>query len=309
MSEPIIYFAIGFLLAVTLAFAAKPFALSRMGRAAIKRLESTAPNFVAGIESDMGELHAQIAVATRRLELSVEQMKAKTTSQLTEIGKSHEAIALLKTEYSERWASVTALEAKEKQRYEELRTIETALAAKTGALQEVERRLGEEKAALSDVLAMIHAQDKLAETERQHEAEVEKLSAERTTLAAQLAQSQEECTTLRNDMTILRRQVEAIWASERMANAVLRERITDVAGEVVRVAHALEGLGSPIELMLAGKAADAGVALEPPELTAVNGNNLIPPVATDTEESKGALAHRLRSAQLRASRVSSPGGT
>ncbi len=308
MSEPIIYFAIGFLLAVTLALAAKPFVLTRIRRAAIRRLQSSAPNLIAGIETDMGELHAQIAVATRRLELSVEQMKAKTTNQLTEIGRSHEAIALLKMEFSERWAATTALEAKEKERHEQLLKTEAALADRTGALQEIERRLSEEKAALSDVMAMMHARDKLAETERRYAAEVEKLTAENSALAERLAQSQEECTSVRNDMTVLQRQVEAIWTSERMANAILRERITDVASEVVRVAHALEGLGSPIELMLAGKVADGSAAAEQAALAGVNGNNLISSVPTETEESKSALAHRLRSAQLRTSRVASPGG-
>ena len=65
--------------------------------------------------------------------------------------------------------------------------------------------------------------------------------------------SREECGALQQEMAILKKQVEATWASERMANALLRERINDVAGEVVRVAHALEGLGSPIDTMLAGK--------------------------------------------------------
>ena len=45
----------------------------------------------------------------------------------------------------------------------------------------------------------------------------------------------------------MQKQVETTWASERMANAVLRERINDVASEVVRVAVALEGLNSPID--------------------------------------------------------------
>ena len=51
-----------------------------------------------------------------------------------------------------------------------------------------------------------------------------------------------------------------------MANALLRERINDVAGEVVRVAHALEGLGSPIDTMLAGKVAELGGATIRPNL-------------------------------------------
>ena len=93
----------------------------------------------------------------------------------------------------------------------------------------------------------------------------------------------------------MKKQVESTWASERMANALLRERINDVAGEVVRVAHALEGLGSPMDTMLAGKVA---------ELEAANNSSKAP----DGDDSKGMLAHRIRSLQKRAARVSSSSG-
>ena len=92
MREPIVYFGIGFLLAALLILGARVLARSRVGRLARKRLESAAPNLMADIEADMGELHAQIAVATRRLETSVEQMRSKTCSQLSEIGRSSEAM-------------------------------------------------------------------------------------------------------------------------------------------------------------------------------------------------------------------------
>ena len=78
--------------------------------------------------------------------------------------------------------------------------------------------------------------------------------------------------------------MEATWASERMANAVLRERINDVAGEVVRVAHALEGLGSPIETMLAGKASELRGRAGPQETEACRLND------SGGEDSKGSLA-------------------
>jgi hypothetical protein len=90
-----------------------------------------------------------------------------------------------------------------------------------------------------------------------------------------------------------------------MANAVLRERINDVAGEVVRVAHALEGLGSPIETMLAGKVSEldaAAIALN-------GGNGSIPSITNGGDDTKGSLARRIRSLQKRAARVASAGGT
>ena len=305
MSEPIVYLGIGFLLAVALVFGAKFFAHSRVGRLAMKRLEAAAPNLMAGIEADMGQLHAQVAVATRRLEVSVEQMKAKTTSQLSEIAKTSETIARLKTELADRTVALQAVTEKEKASYEQLRSTEAELSVKTGALQEVERKLASERALLGDLMAFVNARDKLAEAEKQHSAAIEKVKAENRSLEEQLGQSFDECTKLEHEMATLKRQVEATWASERMANAVLRERINDVAGEVVRVAHALEGLGSPIDSMLAGKAAELNAA------TGANGGdkgNVLAPLGA-ADDSKGSLARRIRSLQQRAARVASTGGT
>src|SRR5260370_17185387 len=114
MSEPIVYFGIGFLLAIVFAIGAKRLAHSWLARFAVKRLESAAPALMADIEADMGQLHAQIAVATRRLEVSVEHMKSKTTTQLSEIGKTSEAIARLKAELGERTEALQALAGKER---------------------------------------------------------------------------------------------------------------------------------------------------------------------------------------------------
>jgi chromosome segregation ATPase len=304
MSEPILLVGIGILLALSLVFSARWFRRSRVGRRTIRRLETVAPKLMSDIEADMGQLHAQIAVATRRLETSVEQMKSKTTSQLSEIAKSSEIIARLKAEHGERALALEALEAKGRTIAEQLRTTEAHLAVKTGALEELERKLAEEKAELKDLMAFIDARDKLAEADSRHAAAMDGLRSEKIQVEEQLARSREECAALKQEMQSLKKQVESTWASERIANALLRERINDVAGEVVRVAHALEGLGSPIDTMLAGKVAELDAA------ASANGeafaNNLSKPPAGD--DSKGMLAHRIRSLQKRAARVASSGG-
>ena len=210
----------------------------------MKRLETVAPKLMSDIEADMGQLHAQIAVATRRLETSVEQMKSKTTSQLSEIAKSSAAIARLKAEHAERAIAMEAIELKERTMVEQLRTTEANLAVKTNALEEIERKLAQEKAELKDLMAFVDARDKLAESDSRHAAAMDAVRAEKKQVEEQLMRSREECGALQQEMAILKKQVEATWASERIANALLRERINDVAGEVVRVAHALEGLGS-----------------------------------------------------------------
>ena len=303
MREPIVYFGIGFLLAALLILGARVLARSRVGRLARKRLESAAPNLMADIEADMGELHAQIAVATRRLETSVEQMRSKTCSQLSEIGRSSEAIARLKAEFGEKSIALGALTEKERSMSEQLRVTEAELAVKAAALTEVEHKLAQERAELNDLIALIDARDKLKEMESRSAGALDSLRTQNRSLEEELGQSYHERIKLEQEMAGLKRQVEATWATERMANAVLRERINDVAGEVVRVAHALEGLGSPIETMLAGKAAELAAALgaaAPP--TAGNGGTA---AAMGGDDSKGSLAYRIRSLQKRAARVAS----
>src|SRR4029077_9166109 len=114
----------------------------------------------ADIEADMGELHSQIAVATRRLETSVEQMRSKTVSQLSEIGRSSEAIARLKAEFAGRSIALTTLAVKETALHGQLRVTEADLSVKTAALSEVERKLTREKAELNNLIAFVDARDK-----------------------------------------------------------------------------------------------------------------------------------------------------
>ena len=49
----------------------------------------------------------------------------------------------------------------------------------------------------------------------------------------------------------MKREAEATWAAERVENALLRERINDVAAEVARLTSVLEGPGSRIDAILA----------------------------------------------------------
>ena len=55
----------------------------------------------------------------------------------------------------------------------------------------------------------------------------------------------------------MKREAEQTWAAERVENALLRERINDIAAEIARLTVALEGPNSPIEAMLASDTAAA----------------------------------------------------
>jgi len=83
MIEQIMYLAIGFLVALLLALMIAPLVHNRAVRLTTKRLEAATPLSMAEIQADKDQLRAEFAMSTRRLELSVEQMKAKTTSHLS----------------------------------------------------------------------------------------------------------------------------------------------------------------------------------------------------------------------------------
>ena len=262
---------------------------------------------MTAIEADMDQVHSQIAVATRRLEICVEQMKSKATNQLAEIGKSSETIGRLKAELAERNAQLAALQEKERAVGSQLHTTEAALAAKVQSLEETEQRLADRKAELARLISESDIHPEIAKIEARHADEIEALKADKAAVEGQLAQSRAEHAKLQDYLESMKKQVETTWASERMANAVLRERINDVASEVVRVAVALEGLNSPMDSLVAGKttgaAARAEDALPPPE----HGEIALPaPVENGNGSGNGQsseLIHRIRALRQRSVRT------
>src|SRR5438552_11884460 len=143
MIEPIMYVGIGFLVASLLVIGLFPLVHARAVRLTMRRLEAVTPISMAEIQADKDQLRAEFAMSTRRLEMSVEQMKAKTTSQLAEIGKKSDAVGRLKVELGEKTTALFALEAKEKQLTDDLQSTAQQLAATTATLGETERTLAD----------------------------------------------------------------------------------------------------------------------------------------------------------------------
>jgi chromosome segregation ATPase len=154
MIEPIMYIGIGFLVAGLLVIGAIPMVHARAVRLTQRRLEAMTPMSMAEIHADKDQLRAEFAMSTRRLEMSVDQMKAKTSAQLAEIGKKSEAVGRLKIELGEKAAALLGAEAKVNALTEELQGIQADLTVKTAALQETERTLAERTAEI----AHLHAQ-------------------------------------------------------------------------------------------------------------------------------------------------------
>jgi chromosome segregation ATPase len=307
MSEPIVDLGIGFLFAVLIAFGIIAAIRARAGRSAVLRLQSPPqPPMMTVIEADMEQIHSQIAVATRRLEICVEQMKTKTTGQLAEIGKSSESIGRLKAELAEKTAVLAVLQDKERTLGTQLHTTQAELAVKVRSLEETERKLADRKAEFAKFMAEFNLHPELAKAESRHAAEVEALKADKAAAEQQFVKSRRECAELQDFIDSMQKQVETTWASERMANAVLRERINDVASEVVRVAVALEGLNSPIDSLVAGKAASAQAQAEDLPMTGdrFGDNEISLPVSIEhADATSSALIHRIRALRQRSART------
>ncbi|MGZ8309514.1 MAG: hypothetical protein ACXWU0_06865 [Rhodoplanes sp.] len=400
MIELLMLFAIGFLVASLFNLLFVPLVHNRAVRLTMRRLDAETPYSMAEIQAEKDQLRAEFAMSTRRLEMSVEQLKAKTTAQLNELGKKSMAIEKLKHELDEKTAAVLALAARENTTREQLRTTEQEYSFKTNRMQDVEHALtGKENelAKLADALSQRTAANdnqrleiaalktqieehkaqleiatkglketgarmetarkaaeaatqelakerakatsfstRIAQLERQlvaqtTEAEVlgkrvqeleerlteqgrvlaeggpdagkageldrlDTLKTEKARLEQERDAAREEAARLRREAASLRQGTEATGAAERAENALLRERINDIAAEVARLTLALEGPGSPIEAILADEKTNG--------LPAAAGANGSSPAEGDaTQASRGDLGERIRALQSRAARL------
>jgi chromosome segregation ATPase len=421
MVEPIMYLAIGFLVSMLFGLMIVPLVHNRAVRLTTRRLEAATPLSMAEIQADKDQLRAEFAMSARRLEMSVDQLKNKTTSQLAELGKKSDAINRMKLELGEKNATIFSLEAREKAVKGQLRATEEEFAAKTEALRTAEAALNDKRAELARLTGELSDRSQVAESrqtelltvraeidtlksrvgeaegefavtrhrleqqrgessaataelteararvenlshrvtdldrqliiqvkeaemlgsrvtdlenrlatqgkllaERDYEnnqlrqlneaAEraarelrdelavinggkspvVEKLRAEKAATEEQLRLTRDERAKLQRELNAMQQQAESSWATERMENALLRERINDIAAEVAKLAMALEGPNSAIETILAAEPAAPVKMTRPANGSAANG------VAAEV---RGTLAERIHALQSHASRA------
>jgi len=426
MIEPIMYLAIGFLVSMLFGLMIVPLVHNRAVRLTTRRLEAATPLSMAEIQADKDQLRAEFAMSARRLEMSVDQLKNKTTSQLAELGKKSDAINRMKIELGEKNATIFSLEAREKAVKEQLRATEEEFAAKTEMLRTAEAALTDKQAELAKInhelsdrsmmadsrqveLVAVRTQieelknrvgdaekefaatqarlaqersesenatrelnearsrvenlsQRVTDLDRQlivqvkeaemlgnrvndlegrlatqgkllaerefennqlkqaneaaertakelrgeipalssggHSPVIEKLRAEKVAVEEQLQVARDERAKLQRDINAIQQQAESSWATERMENALLRERINDIAAEVAKLAMQLEGPNSAIEAMLA---AEPAAPKTPPKPA----NGAATPVAVP--EGGGTLAERIRALQSHASRARQQG--
>jgi chromosome segregation ATPase len=434
MIEPIMYLAIGFLVSMLFGLMIVPLVHNRAVRLTTRRLEAATPLSMAEIQADKDQLRAEFAMSARRLEMSVDQLKNKTTSQLAELGKKSDAINRMKLELGEKNATIFSLEAREKAVKDQLRATEEEFAAKTEGLRLAEQNLTDKRSELAKINSELSDRSMMAESrqvelvavraqidelknrvgdaekdvaatqtrlaqergesekatgelteargrvenlsqrvtdldrqliiqvkeaemlgnrvndletrlatqgkllaERDYENNqlreaneaadrttkelrdelgslnggkspaVEKLRAEKAATEAQLVVARDERAKLQRDINAIQQQAESSWATERMENALLRERINDIAAEVAKLAMQLEGPNSPIEAMLAADTATPAKVARPANTNAVVANGAATNGSAPEGAGTGTLAERIRALQSHASRARQQG--
>src|SRR5262245_5395327 len=166
MIEPIMFVGIGFLVAGLLVIGVIPLVHARAVRLTQRRLEALTPLSMAEIQADKDQLRAEFAMSTRRLEMSVEQMKAKASSQLAEIGKKTEAIGRVKYELGEKTAALLAAEAREALLNEELAAARNELTGRGSSLDETQRTLAATQAELTQFKTSLNDTSITADSQR-----------------------------------------------------------------------------------------------------------------------------------------------
>ena len=153
MIESVMYFGIGFLVAALLGLLFIPLVHNRAVRLTIKRLEASMPPSIAEVRADKDQVRAEFVVSTRRLEMTIEKLKAETTAQLAELGKKTYAINWLKKDIAEKNVMDVMLGTRDKTLRDQLRAAEEELQIKSNALVEADRQLAENQAELAKMWA------------------------------------------------------------------------------------------------------------------------------------------------------------
>src|SRR5579862_1876621 len=251
MIEPIMYIGIGFLLAGLLVIGFIPMVHARAVRLTQRRLEAMTPMSMAEIHADKDQLRAEFAMSTRRLEMSVEQMKAKTSTQLAELGKKSDAIGRLKLELGEKSAALLAAEAKVNAMAEELGAAQAELGIKAEALKGTEGTLGARNEEFAKLTSRFH--DSTATSDNQR-VELASLMAQTDVLKSEIESYEQE---IRNLQARLDTQTEAtenataLLTEERIKTETFGARIKQFEKQLIEQTTEAEILGRRVQELLA----------------------------------------------------------
>lgn len=125
--EAILYFVLGFLSSALLALMISPAIWNRAVELTKRRIESSVPLTLNEIQADKDQLRAEFAMSTRRLEMSVDELKNKASNQLIEINRRRDEVNKLSADSNERLSELKILEAKASALAKDLADRETRL--------------------------------------------------------------------------------------------------------------------------------------------------------------------------------------
>jgi hypothetical protein len=111
MIEPMMYMGIGFLVSALIGLAVMPLVHDRAVRLTTRRLRAALPQSMKEIQADRDLLRAEFAMSTRRLEMSLEHLKDKSTGHVVELSKRDDVINRLKLQRDMLRVDVIALNA------------------------------------------------------------------------------------------------------------------------------------------------------------------------------------------------------
>jgi chromosome segregation ATPase len=255
------------------------------------------------LKGRIGDLEREVAVTEQRL--AEERGQAERTSRT--LSDEREKISVLnrrlaelenrlaegKAEAEALSRTVASLEAESRRQSELAAKREKEL---TAMIAERDQALAlarsEADKSRSETLSVHREIDEAA---RSYTATIEHLKSEKSMLEGGLAQLRVDRDRLQHEVVALKQEAEMAWSNERVENALLRERINDVAAEVARLAANLEGADSPIERILS----------EAPALPPLrqNGPSHAPGAPEQANGDRPlSLAERIRALQVRSGR-------
>ena len=165
--------ALGFLTASLIAFLIAPLIWRRAASVTARRLQKRIPTSLVEAQAERDQLRAEHALAIRKLELKVDDLKEKLTAQAVELTRANRRIGELVAEaekreaqYAEREAEIDTLtrnvEALEKEvaaRAERIAALETTLAARNQAIEAAQRTIRERDLEIEKLKGHLATQD------------------------------------------------------------------------------------------------------------------------------------------------------
>lgn len=128
--EVVLYFVLGFFVAGLLALMISPIIWNRAVTLTREKIESSVPLSINEIQADKDQLRAEFSMSTRRLEMSIDELRDKSSEQLIEINRKRDESAKYDFDMKERLETISELEAKASD-------LRTTLATREAQLKEI----------------------------------------------------------------------------------------------------------------------------------------------------------------------------